>query len=43
MLYTLAERLGRRIPELMDMTVTEFAGWVAYYRVVDKLRKQASK
>jgi hypothetical protein len=43
MLYVLAEKLGRRIPEMMEMTVEEFAGWIAYFRTCENIRKKSSK
>jgi hypothetical protein len=36
MLYVIAERLGRRIPEMLEMSVSEYAGWVAYLRVLKR-------
>lgn len=39
MLYMLAEKMGRRIPEMMEMTANEYFGWVAYYTVMQKKRK----
>lgn len=29
-MFSLAERLGKTIQELGDMTVSEFNGWIAY-------------
>ena len=40
MLYSLADRLGKRIPEMLEMTVHEFAGWIAYYKVLAKKREK---
>lgn len=33
MLYVIAERLGRRIPEMSDLTIEEYIGWIAFYKV----------
>jgi hypothetical protein len=38
--YALADRLGKRIPEILEMTTEEFAGWVAYGRVLEKMKKK---
>jgi hypothetical protein len=40
MVYALAERLGIRVPEVLCMTVDEFAGWAAYYKVLAEKRQK---
>jgi hypothetical protein len=40
MMYALAEKLGKTVSEIMHMTTTEFAGWIAYYKQLAILRKQ---
>jgi ribosome-interacting GTPase 1 len=32
-MFALAERLGKTVAEVCDMTVSEFNGWMAYARV----------
>ena len=38
MVYALAHQLGKCIPEIMAMTIQEFTGWVAYFKVTEKRR-----
>lgn len=40
-MYRLAKDLGLRIPEVLDMTTTEFAGWVAFYKLEAEENKKA--
>jgi len=34
MVYALADRLNKTIPEILQMSVGEFAGWLAYFKVL---------
>lgn len=36
MLYRLADRLGKSIPEILEMTQTELAGWMTYFTIMQK-------
>lgn len=40
LVYSLADRLGKRIPEILEMTLEEFAGWLAYFKVREKMKKK---
>lgn len=40
MLYALAAQMGRRIPEMLEMTVVEFMGWIAFYKVKAEKEKK---
>jgi hypothetical protein len=40
MVYMLAELLGKRIHEILEMSKEEFFGWVAYFNVKHRKQKQ---
>ena len=38
--YRLAKDLGRTVSEILDMSVVEFAGWAAFYKIEsDEIKK----
>lgn len=42
--YRLAKDLGRTVSEILEMTTTEFAGWVAFYKwEAEETKKQMNK
>jgi hypothetical protein len=42
-MYRLAKDLGRTVAEIMEMTTTEFRGWVAFYKWEQEEMKRASR
>lgn len=42
-MYRLAKDLGRTIPEIMEMTTTEFRGWIAFYRWEQEENRKAQQ
>lgn len=40
MLYRLAEIMGCRVREVMEMPVAEYAGWIAYLRMTGRIPKK---
>lgn len=43
MLYRLAEHMNKRIPEMMQMSIEEYLGWIAYHRLMDKHRPKGTR
>jgi hypothetical protein len=42
--YRLAKDLGRTVEEILDLTVVEFAGWAAFYKMeAEETKKLMSK
>jgi hypothetical protein len=37
--YALADRLGKTLEEINELTVNEFIGWVAYLNIVSEKMK----
>jgi hypothetical protein len=43
-MYRLAKDLGQRLDVVLEMTTTEFAGWVAFYKwEAEEHKKQMQK
>lgn len=42
-MYRLAKDLGRTIPEIMEMTTTEFRGWATFYKWEQEEQKRANQ
>lgn len=40
-MYRLAKDLGRTITEIMEMSTTEFVGWVNFYKIEAEETKKA--
>lgn len=40
-MYKLAKDLGLRVADVMKMTVAEFTGWVAFYKIEQEETKKA--
>jgi hypothetical protein len=42
--YRLAKDLGRTVEEILEISVAEFAGWAAFYKMeYDELKKQQQR
>jgi hypothetical protein len=41
-MYRLAKDLGRTVQEIMQMTTSEFMGWVAFYKFEAQEHKKAT-
>jgi hypothetical protein len=41
--YRLAKDLGLRVTDVLDMTVAEFQGWIAFYTWEQKEQKKQSQ
>jgi hypothetical protein len=40
--YRLAKDLGRTVEEILDISVVEFAGWAAFYKIeADEIKKMS--
>lgn len=42
-MYRLAKDLGMLVEDVMEMTTTEFRGWIAFYQIEAEEIKKASK
>lgn len=42
-LIALADRLGKTIAEIEEITLGEYNEWVAYFKIVEELEKNGSK
>lgn len=42
-LLALADRLGKTIAEIEEITLNEYNEWVAYFTIVEELEKDAQK
>ena len=43
-MYRLGKDLGLTIPQVLDMTVAEFSGWAAFYKIeADETKKAMDK
>jgi hypothetical protein len=42
--YRLAKDLGLKVEDVLDMTIVEFAGWAAFYKMeMDENKKEMQK
>lgn len=39
MQFALADRLGKTLTELQEMTVHEYLGWISYLKIVEERRR----
>ena len=42
-MYRLAKDLGLRVEQIMEMSMAEFAGWAAYYKLEAEEYKRAQQ